>query len=237
LIKGSAAGFDVIRMTDHAYAHGPVLKRDQPAPPVVEPARSNVALIHTGKPGDAFEMAEHGGATVFLASLLPAQLTGQKGVTAAGIHDESRFPIPGAALTILAMDQGGSSWPKLDPERPGALVEVDALGDRILGENLIEFRPLDLKGVGLGFIERIREMEHVRPAMPMTDQLGAVLDNADFLNFRQDPQSSQYGNRLREQRFADMEPRMRILFEDVHIPPLLGQNSRNAGTGGSTSDH
>ena len=59
------------------------------------------------------------------------------------------------------MDERGPAGPKLNAVGLDALVEVDAFGDRILGENVIEFGPLDFKGIGLRFIKGLGEMEHL----------------------------------------------------------------------------
>ena len=106
-------------------------------------------------------MAEHGGAAMFLAPVLSAHLTGQKRVAAACIHHESGLPCAGMPLSILCLDERGLAGPKFDAVGLGALVEVDAFGDRILGENGIEFGALDFIGIGLRFIEGLGEMEHL----------------------------------------------------------------------------
>ena len=156
-----AAGFDVIRMADHAHAHCPVFEGDQPAPPVIEPAGGDIAFIHPGKSGNALKMAEHGGTAMFLAPVLSTHLTGQKRVAAACIYYESGLPFAGMPLSILCLDERGPAGPKLNAVGLDALVEVDAFGDRILGENVIEFGPLDFKGIGLRFIKGLGEMEHL----------------------------------------------------------------------------
>src|SRR6478609_8740995 len=161
LIEGRPAGFDVVGMADHAHAHGSVFEGNEPAPAVVEPAGGDIALIHPDEPGDAFKMAEHGSAAMFLAPVLSTHLTGQKRVAAACIDHESGLPCAWTSLSILRMDQRGPSGLKLNAVGLGALVEVDAFGDRILGENVIEFGALDLKGVGLSFIKGLGEMEHL----------------------------------------------------------------------------
>src|SRR6185312_3814268 len=98
----------------------------------------DIAFVHAGEPGDAFKMAEHRGTSVFLAPVLSTQLTGQKGVAAAGIDHEAGFPDVRRALPVFRMDQRGLTGTKLDAERVDAFVEADAFGDRILGENVIE---------------------------------------------------------------------------------------------------
>src|SRR5690349_15200098 len=118
-------------MADDPDAHRPVLERNQPAPAVVQPAGGDIAFIHAGEPGDAFKMAEHRGTSVLLAPVLSTQLTGQKGVAAAGIDHEAGLPSGREALPVFRMDQRSLTGTKVDPERVDTFVKADAFGDRI----------------------------------------------------------------------------------------------------------
>ena len=60
----------------------------------------------------------------------------------------------------------------------------------------------------------------------------AVLDDADLFDFREYPQFFQHRERMKEQRFADVKARVRILFQYMHVPPSLRQEGRNGRTGG-----
>ena len=42
---------------------------------------------------------------------------------------------------------------------------------------------------------------------------------------------------MREQRFADVKARVRILFQYMHVPPSLRQEGRNGRTGGAAPYH
>ncbi len=223
-------------MTDDAHAHRAVLEGNQPAPAIVQPCGGNIAFVHAGEPCDTFKVPEHCGTAVFPAPLLAAQLSRQKGIAAAGIDDEARFPCAGRSSPVLGVHQRGVTGTKLNPERLRALVETDAVGDGVLGENLIEFGPFHLEGVRLGFIECLRKVEHLGAAVAEGHQLGAVFEDADLFDLRKHAQPPQHRNGLREQRFSDVEPRVRILFQHVHGPALTRKKGGNRRAAGASSN-
>ena len=134
------------------------------------------------------------------------------------------------------MDQRSLTGTKVDPERVDTFVKADAFGDRILGENVIEFGSLHLEGIGLGLIERLGKVEHLRPATPVRHEFCAIFKDADFFDLGQDPEPFEHRHGLREQRFADVESRVRILLENVHTPALIGEESGYCRAGRSSSN-
>ena len=55
------------------------------------------------------------------------------------------------------------------------------------------------------------------------DDLRAVLGDADLLDLREYPQPFQHRERVRQQRFTDMEARVAVFLQDVNVPSLFGQ--------------
>jgi hypothetical protein len=108
---------------------------------------------------------------------------------------------------------------------------------RVSGQDGIEFGPFHFESIGLGVIVCLCKMEHLRPAKAMRYQLGTVLDDADLFHIRQHTEPSQHGNGLGKQRLPDVESRMRVLFQNVNVPALFGEQRRNCGACRSTSDH
>ena len=139
LIEGRPAGFDVIGMADHAHAHRSVFEGNEPAPAVVEPARGMlpssipVSLVTPSKWPNAAALP------CFLLRCFPP-IGPDRNVSRPLCIDHDRVSqVEWTSLSILCMDQRGPAGPKLNAVGLGALVEWTPFGDRILGENVIEF--------------------------------------------------------------------------------------------------
>jgi hypothetical protein len=101
------------------------------------------------------------GAAVFCTPVLAAQLSGQKRIPPAGIHNEPCFPGSSLASSILRVDHRRLPRAEFDALRSHSFVKVDTLCHGIAGQDGIELGSFDLEGIGLGFVEGFGEIKHL----------------------------------------------------------------------------
>ena len=68
-----------------------------------------------------------------------------------------------------------------------AFVKVGAFRHRVLHQDGVKLGSFDLECVGLGGIDGLGEIEHVRSPMVVRHHFRAVLDDADLFDFRETP--------------------------------------------------
>jgi hypothetical protein len=104
-------------------------------------------------------------------------------------------------------------------------------------EDLVEFRAAHLVRLGHRGIEGVGEFEARGLVVPGRHESGAPFLHADRLHLARHAQLLEQGHVGREQRLADMEPRMDLLLEEHYAVATFGQQGGGRRAAGAATDH
>jgi len=130
----------------------------------------------------------------------------QQSLLARRIHNDRGGDLDGLRTTRHDPHAGGARSVEQHRLDPRLVVTIGALGGRILEQQLVELRPLDLPRLRTLTRIAIPEEKRLRLFAGMRHELDAELRHkVAVLHTFQDPQSLERPIRFRHQRFADMK--------------------------------
>ena len=103
-------------------------------------------------------------------------------------------------------------------------------------ERRIELGAAHLVGVRVVGVERTPERERDALAGEVGDEFGAGLEHAHRRDLLRHPEAFEHGEVPRQQRFPDVEARMRVLLEQHDILAAIGKERGGGGTGRAAAD-
>src|SRR5690606_30855916 len=121
------------------------------------------------------------------------------------------------------------------PIDPDAVACVHALRARVVEQQLVELRTLDVEGKAGAVTERALEREAVVAAV-VDREVGAELEHADPADLIKHPEPLEDRHVHRQQRLADVEPGVPLLLQHRHLPALARQQRGDGRAGRATTD-
>lgn len=206
---------------------------------MLEPVDADISAVAARAALDIVEMAENGGALVARIFLFQIKLTGEEGTTAGSIDDEAGCPVAGGTPIIDGVDEMRSAGAGAEGDifDPHALVRLDTFRDGVTIQQLIELRSPYLIRKRVSLVERLCKVNGLGvPSMITWAKLGAVFRHAYHAHLIKNAEPFEDRQVHRQQRFADMKPRMAILLEQDDPPTFLFQQDGDGGTSRTTAD-
>jgi hypothetical protein len=194
---------------------------------VVEPVEDDVALELALLPARVAEVPEERGAVVIRVLALHLEAVAEQRVASGGVDHEARLPLAHGAVGVHRGHAGGlARAAEVDLAHAAVLAR---LGDHARGaaeEDLVEFGAAHLVGDRHRAVGGVAEQEARAVGVRGRDEGRARLHHPDLGHLARDTQLLEERQVRRQQRLADVEARMGILFP----PAPRGGRARRAGS-------
>jgi hypothetical protein len=155
-----------------------------------------------------------------------------------GVHDEFRPPLVRRAIAVGGRDARGIVLvAKLHFANAAVLARFHHHAPGAPEEDLVEFRAAHLVGHRDRRVGALGELETRDVVVPGRDEGGAPFLHADGAHLLAHAELLEERHVGRQERFADVEPRVRFLLQQDHLVAALGEQRGGGGTGGTPADH
>jgi len=205
---------------------------------VVEPENDDVAFEVAAVALGVAEVAEDRRAVVLGILALHLEAVADQRIAAGGVdHEASAILVHGAIGVGRAHRRRGRAAAEIHLAHAAVLAGLGHHAGGAPEEDLVELGAAHLVGAGHRPIGRVGELE-ARDAVDVgCDERGAELFHADGFDLAGNTELLEEGHVRRQQRLSDVEARVRVLLQQDHAMPPLGQEGRGGRTRGTTPDH
>ncbi len=228
------------RLEHRAHARRAVGERNDPVPDALIDRQQDVARPVPLGPADPVVVREERRALQLRVEPARAELAREKGPLSRGVHDGARPDL--ALLPVLRRGHHADGPPAFEEHvRDRRLLpDVGAALRRVLEQQVVEVRALDLVRHRVPVVEGVLEddgprpalLEHVvpeeRPVLLLKPRLPDLLEDAQPLEDRQ---------AVGQERLADVEAGEPLLLQHDDAPARAREERRDGGAGGPAADH
>src|ERR1700722_11025203 len=220
-----------------ADTHDAARQRDHPHPALIETVNTDVAGILARPKFCAAEVTEYGGALMQVVLAPQLVLRSDKRIAAAGIDDIARLNAVVAAVIGLYFEQRFARAFLLDFPNLLSLTGIGAAGTRMIVEHLVEILAPNLKGVRRTVADGARKGEGVVAAFVVRLEIRAQLVYAERAHLVEHTQAFEDRQIHRQERLADVKPRMASLLERNDLVAAPRQQDGRGAPRRAAADH